>query len=165
MYLCNTPENEKTFRNSVRYVRMNHFKAKLVPLSKEVALKEPAMAIYLKVFRWEKRQDGECNIRNFKSVLFGLNSDIYTSIMKSTFFPTDFEFGIEWILVEYVPFPIFLPYCYALITLQVHIITYIKEKLSTTINILEAMSEKSKEWAEFEIYCSLLFTHLFQFNT
>ena len=54
---------------------MNHFEAHLMVSSKEIDSKVLRMSIKFK-YCYEKRQNGECNVRNYRRVFFGMSSDV-----------------------------------------------------------------------------------------
>ena len=61
------------------WARMNHFEACLMVLLQKVDSEVLRMAIQLKVFLNNKsKQNGNCNVRNFRWFLYGMNPDVPT---------------------------------------------------------------------------------------
>ena len=68
---------------------MNHFEGHLVVSSRVVDSKVLRMTIR-SVFLLRKRQNGECNVRNFRRFLFGKSPDV--PAFKVHVFTSDFRF-------------------------------------------------------------------------
>ena len=58
------------------YVKMNQFEAHLIVSSRVRGSKVPRMAIQFEYFFWQKRQNGECNVKQFTRFLFGMRPDV-----------------------------------------------------------------------------------------
>ena len=68
---------------------MDHFEARLMVLSQKVDTNVLRMELKIKYFD-EKQANRDCNVRNFRQILFGTNPDIPT--VGSPCFTSDFKF-------------------------------------------------------------------------
>ena len=55
---------------------MNHFEVHLMASSRVADSKVLRMAIQFQHFFTIKRQNGKCNVRNFRQLLFGMSPDV-----------------------------------------------------------------------------------------
>ena len=81
-------------RFAVFYVKLDHFEAHLMVSSRVVDSKVPRMVIQREYFFFLiKMQKGECNVRNFRRFLFGMNPDV--PAFKLRVLTSDFKFHME----------------------------------------------------------------------
>ena len=141
---------------------MNHFEAHLMVSSKEVDSKVLRMAIKLTFFV-RKRQNGECDIRNFRRCFFCMSSDVLAFKVPHFYKWLWISNWSKWILVVDIPTQILLTILLFIdhsswCKLKVYKIIHTKEKPCTT-NLY--FSQKlvrqwnSREWVKFVLECIL----------
>ena len=73
--------------------KMNHFVAHLMVSSRVLDSKVLRIAIQFQYFFLIRRQNGECNVRNFRRFLFGMSLDV--PAFKVHVFTRDLNFDLE----------------------------------------------------------------------
>ena len=68
---------------------MNHFEVHLIVSSREVDSKDSGWPPNLSIFS-DKRQNGKCNVRNFRFLSFGVSPDVLA--FKVRVLTSDFKF-------------------------------------------------------------------------
>ena len=114
-----------------------------------------------------KRQNGKCNIQNFRRFFFGMNTDVPE--FKVPFLQAILNFELsKWILLVDIWSQILLIILLSTlqgVNLNVYIITHTKEKPSTTIDTFRKISKtiEVKRVSKIWIRMSTTYIHLLQF--
>ena len=84
-----TLEIKNNSRFCTFYAKMHHFEAHLMVSLRVIDSKVLWMATQFEYFFLIKRQNGECNVRNFRRFFFGMSPDV--PAFKICIFTSDFK--------------------------------------------------------------------------